>query len=145
MGHHDIPKRNELARARQSGVRQLDREWRQDFDTGARFAEGFAALLDQPLGNTAFAGAAVLGALLLAAEQDRGLTAAGTVGATGLVAAGLLLRCLLHAAFGVAQCISGTLEAGVGPRPRGVACFRELAPGATEHGDSDRRQFDDAV
>src|SRR5262249_9094197 len=116
MRRRDIPERDELAAARQACRRQLDRQWRQDFDAGARFRQGFAAVLDQAFGGAASAPATVLGALLPGAQQDRGLTAAGTVGAAGLVAVGLSLFRLLHAALGVAQCIGGALEVGFGPR-----------------------------
>src|SRR5262245_26427855 len=145
MRHYDVPERDELAAARQSRRRQLDRQWVKDFDAGARLRQTFAAILDQTFGDAAFAPATVLGALLLGAQQDRGLTAAGAVSTACLVAAGLLLLRLLHVAFGIAHRIAGALEVGFGPRSHGVARFGKIAPRAAEHGDAHRRQLDDAV
>ena len=102
MRHHDIPERDQLAAARQSCLRQFDGEGVKDFNAGAGLAQSLAALLDQAIGNTAFAGAAVFGALLLRAQHDRGLAAAGTIGAAGLVAMCLFLFGFLHAALSVA-------------------------------------------
>src|SRR5262249_39714867 len=128
MRHHDIPERDKLAVAGQACRRQFDRERGEDLDTRTRLAQRVVALLDQALGNAALSRAAVLGALPLRTQQDRGLAAAGAIGAAGLVALCLPLFRLLHAALGIAQGIRGALEIGLGARPRGIACFSERAP-----------------
>src|SRR5882672_11586705 len=83
MRHDNLVESDQFAASGQSRPWQLDGERRQDFHAGPGSRKRVGAVSDQAVGEAAFAGAAVLGALLFCTEEHFRLAALGAYGASG--------------------------------------------------------------